>query len=272
MSRKEIAMNLQEKIYDCRKKAGLSQEALAEKIGVSRQAISKWETGEATPEISKLLLLAKTFGVTTDWLLSDNEPEEKGVWSGGHHDERDGSGDPTSNCQSGEWRTPPNGEECNGQSGEWRNENLGQGETAGTWQQGYEQQAQTSGTSWIDSLPGLIGRLFKRFGWLLGIYVTIVGGIITGVGALARSMVLKMANANSNMFGDNIDGIFGDGFFTGVSGDIFNNFENAANEMMNQAALNSPVYILGNVIMWFGIVVMVAGVVLAIVLRRIGRR
>ena len=38
-------MNLQEKIYDCRKKAGLSQEALAEKIGVSRQAISKWETG-----------------------------------------------------------------------------------------------------------------------------------------------------------------------------------------------------------------------------------
>ena len=38
-------MKLHEKIYYCRKKAGLSQEALAEKIGVSRQAISKWETG-----------------------------------------------------------------------------------------------------------------------------------------------------------------------------------------------------------------------------------
>ena len=43
-------MNLSEKILYCRKKAGLSQEALAEKLGVSRQAISKWETGESVPE------------------------------------------------------------------------------------------------------------------------------------------------------------------------------------------------------------------------------
>lgn len=67
-------MDLQNKIYSCRKNAGLSQEALAERIGVSRQAISKWETGEATPEVAKLLSLAKTFGVTTDWMLSD-DPE-----------------------------------------------------------------------------------------------------------------------------------------------------------------------------------------------------
>ena len=70
-------MTLQEKIFYCRKKEGLSQEGLAEKIGVSRQAISKWETGEATPEVGKLLLLAKAFNVTTDWLLSEEEPEEK---------------------------------------------------------------------------------------------------------------------------------------------------------------------------------------------------
>lgn len=70
-------MKLNEKIYACRKKAGLSQEALAERIGVSRQAISKWETGEAAPEISKLPLLARVFGVTADWLLDDAaEPEE----------------------------------------------------------------------------------------------------------------------------------------------------------------------------------------------------
>lgn len=70
-------MNLNEKIYWCRKKAGLSQEALAEMIGVSRQSISKWETGESSPEISKLPLLAKAFQVTTDWLLSqDGIPEE----------------------------------------------------------------------------------------------------------------------------------------------------------------------------------------------------
>lgn len=78
-------MDLQNKIYICRKNAGLSQEALAERIGVSRQAISKWETGEATPEVAKLLSLAKTFGVTTDWMLSDDpelpviEPETEPV-------------------------------------------------------------------------------------------------------------------------------------------------------------------------------------------------
>lgn len=64
-------MKLNEKILHCRKRAGLSQEALAERIGVSRQAISKWETGEASPEISKLPLLAQAFAVTTDWLLDE---------------------------------------------------------------------------------------------------------------------------------------------------------------------------------------------------------
>ena len=71
-------MKLNEKIYWCRKHAGLSQEALAELIGVSRQSISKWETGEASPEISKLPLLAKAFDVTTDWLLSEEGiPQEE---------------------------------------------------------------------------------------------------------------------------------------------------------------------------------------------------
>lgn len=71
-------MKLNEKIYWCRKQACLSQEALAELIGVSRQSISKWETGEASPEISKLPLLARAFQVTTDWLLSeDSIPQEE---------------------------------------------------------------------------------------------------------------------------------------------------------------------------------------------------
>lgn len=70
-------MKLNEKIYWCRKHAALSQEELAARLGVSRQSISKWETGEAAPEISKLPLLAQAFGVTTDWLLSDEGiPEE----------------------------------------------------------------------------------------------------------------------------------------------------------------------------------------------------
>ncbi|MBQ9647002.1 MAG: helix-turn-helix transcriptional regulator, partial [Oscillospiraceae bacterium] len=68
-------MNLSEKILYCRRRAGLSQEALAERLGVSRQAVSKWETGDATPELDKLRALAETFRVTADWLLSDAEPD-----------------------------------------------------------------------------------------------------------------------------------------------------------------------------------------------------
>ena len=68
-------MKLSEKIYQCRKKAGLSQEALAAQLGVSRQAVSKWELGTAEPEPAKLKLLADTFHVSVDWLLSPDEAE-----------------------------------------------------------------------------------------------------------------------------------------------------------------------------------------------------
>ena len=69
-------MKLSEKILYSRKRAGLSQEALADMVGVSRQAVSKWETGEALPETAKLPALGTALGVSLDWLLSDAEPEE----------------------------------------------------------------------------------------------------------------------------------------------------------------------------------------------------
>ena len=67
-------MKLNEKILYYRKAAKLSQEELAAQVGVSRQAVSKWELGDATPEVDKLLALARAFGVTTDELLSEDEP------------------------------------------------------------------------------------------------------------------------------------------------------------------------------------------------------
>lgn len=63
-------MNLPEKLYELRKASGLSQEELAEKLGVSRQAVSKWESGAAQPEIGKLGELSRIFGVSVDELLS----------------------------------------------------------------------------------------------------------------------------------------------------------------------------------------------------------
>ena len=69
-------MNLSEKILYCRKKAGLSQEALAEKLGVSRQAVSKWETGAADPSTANLLALAKLYGVSPEELLRNAQSED----------------------------------------------------------------------------------------------------------------------------------------------------------------------------------------------------
>ena len=68
-------MTLGEKILFYRKQNKLSQEELAALVGVSRQAVSKWELGEATPEVEKLLALARAFAITTDELLSPDEPK-----------------------------------------------------------------------------------------------------------------------------------------------------------------------------------------------------
>lgn len=69
-------MKLNEKIAYYRRKRGYSQQALADMMGVSRQSVSKWETGESLPEVTKLPQLAALFGVTTDFLLSEDAPVE----------------------------------------------------------------------------------------------------------------------------------------------------------------------------------------------------
>lgn len=73
-------MILAEKILSLRKSNGWSQEELAEKMNVSRQSISKWESAAAIPDINRILELARLFGVTTDYLLKDDL--ETTVYSG----------------------------------------------------------------------------------------------------------------------------------------------------------------------------------------------
>lgn len=69
---KEVKQMLSEKIYTLRRKSGLSQEQLAEIIGVSRQAISKWEGGLSVPESEKLIAISEYFNVTLDDLLKED--------------------------------------------------------------------------------------------------------------------------------------------------------------------------------------------------------
>ncbi len=68
-------MILADKIIAMRKKNGWSQEELAEKLNVSRQSVSKWESAASIPDINKILELSKIFGVTTDYLLKDDLDE-----------------------------------------------------------------------------------------------------------------------------------------------------------------------------------------------------
>ena len=67
-------MEIPQRIQESRKKKGISQEQLAEVLGVSRQAVSKWESGQAMPELDKVIGMSEYFGVSTDWLLRGVEP------------------------------------------------------------------------------------------------------------------------------------------------------------------------------------------------------
>lgn len=67
-------MAISEKILNLRKERGLSQEAFAEMLGVSRQSVSRWESGAAVPDIDKIILLSELFGVSTDYLLKPDQP------------------------------------------------------------------------------------------------------------------------------------------------------------------------------------------------------
>ncbi|MDR2182634.1 MAG: helix-turn-helix domain-containing protein [Clostridiales bacterium] len=66
-------MTLGEKIQVLRKQSGMSQEQLAERITISRQAISRWELNESVPDVDNIVQLSRIFGVSTDYLLKNGE-------------------------------------------------------------------------------------------------------------------------------------------------------------------------------------------------------
>ena len=195
-------MKLSEKILYYRKKAGLSQEELAGRVGVSRQAVSKWELGDAAPEVDKLRALAREFGVTVDELLSEEVPREP------------------------EQAPPP-------------------------------QHSPTAG--WL-------GRMVGRWGWLAGVYIALSGLGVALVGGLARfafSRMFRMVSAGwgaMDPFGSGgwelvlPDGTVTSGGMSGISS-------------MGQAFVT-----IATVILAVGLVITLAGAVLAVVLYRKGRK
>lgn len=69
-------MNISYRIVQLRKQQGWSQEELAERLDVSRQSVSKWESGTSIPDINKILQLSEIFGVTTDYLLKNEDKQD----------------------------------------------------------------------------------------------------------------------------------------------------------------------------------------------------
>ena len=66
-------MQISEKLQLLRSKTGMSQEELAERLGISRQSISKWESGQSVPDLKKLIILSEIYNVTIDSLVKDGD-------------------------------------------------------------------------------------------------------------------------------------------------------------------------------------------------------
>lgn len=196
-------MKLSEKIYYYRKKQGKSQEELAEALDVSRQAVSKWETGESEPEIGKLRALAATFGVTVDFLLSDEDPQEA---------------------------APPT-EDASAEAGE---------------------------RTWVDALPGALGRLVSRYGWLAGVYLAVVGGIITLMG-IATFLI---TGSFSGMTGDMMGGVLG------PVGGYIPDSDFTVIEPSVPSGIFMPMYVMGGLFCVIGLGFTVTGIVIAIKLKK----
>ena len=77
MRKEDGDMTLSEKILMLRKQKGWSQEELAEQLGVSRQSVSKWESGTSLPDLNRILDLSRLFSVSTDFLLKEAETMEE---------------------------------------------------------------------------------------------------------------------------------------------------------------------------------------------------
>jgi len=267
-------MKLNEKIFACRKKAGMSQEALAEKMGVSRQAISKWELGTALPELDNLRALSKLFGVTTDWLLNDDE------------NETDSDGEPPKAEQ--ENNDDPVAEALKSSRMAQDSEQWGKADPAfdtnpdGTRDYG---GFRNSGSPY-SGIPGTLGKYAKKFGWLLGVYVSFIGAGLTALGGIAKfianRMVAGVKHAVSSMtmpFGSSITMMdeYGnpmevpDEFAEQIFGSMGGMSYQAADPMISFAE-NNPVSIVAGIMIFAGVVMIIGGIILAWYLYRLGKK
>ncbi len=198
-------MTLPEKIVYCRKRAGLSQEGLAARVGVSRQAVSKWELGEASPDIGKLLALAKAFGVTTDWLLSEEDPAP---------------------------------------------------ETGPAPDAAAEDAPPPAAHTWVDSVPGVIGRLLRQYGWLFGLRMAIGGGVFTVFGFVIQAVMDSFDRSADRFMAGSYFGDLGGVVWTDEAGNVLGQF--------GGVSASDPGSIISGFVIAVGLISLIAGVAIAV--------
>ena len=216
-------MKLNEKIAYYRRAQKMSQEELAAQVGVSRQAVSKWELGEASPDVGKLLSLSKAFGVTTDHLLNDGEEPERDA-------------PPPTYQNAPPPPSPPPAQNMPGAN-----------------------------------LPGFIGKMVRRWGWLAGIYIALQGAGLTLMGALGRW-------GFGSMFADSRQMMSGFGGYSNWAYSGPPEFEAMVMEELGIAQA-SPFsgferFALGftTIILVIGLVMVIGGLILALVLWNNGKK
>lgn len=206
---------LHEKIIQCRRKCGLSQEALGEAVGVSRQAVSKWETGDAIPEVTKLVALADVFGVSVDYLVRDGEyPSEVGKTAAAPSITVKISADGTTAAQTptDETADVPTGSTASKTADSVRAsapsaENPVRENISAKTQHpafGYEKR---SSSSFEDKLS----EFFRNYGWLGGIVLIAFGAYRAVTSIIGLGMALSAA---SNFSFSGVFGFAASGFFT----------------------------------------------------------
>ena len=189
-----MRLSLSDNIGALRRAAGMTQERLAEALGVSFAAVSKWERGESVPDTGKLLPLANALGVSLDWLLSEDGPEEAAAASPGRG--TDGAGS-TARAQA-------------------------------------------------------FRRGVKRWCWLAGVLLAVCGAYFIYQAAIAKLAVSGLLNLI------NIDG--------GLTGTTV--LVNGVDTPIGDLLANNPVSAISTVWLVIGIVLVLAGAVLAVFLKK----
>ena len=196
-------MTFGEKLLDLRRKNGMSQDTLADQLGVSRQAVSKWERDEAVPETDKIVRIARLFHVSTDYLLLDG---------------------PEAEAPAPEPRSAP---------------------------------------SVLDRMLLQVERLVRRHGYKFGYVISGIGAAFSAIILGLRAWWLSSVQSMNDMMGNAMGSM-------GMTGGMFDSFQNTSQIMMDNAATSGANLLLIGLIP--GVLLIAAGIFVVVYGKKLSKQ